>query len=72
MVTNLVDGWRGLLEVEGGDENGDGVDVVDGDAELLLQHPGPLLAHADEALLGAVHALPAHGPVHHRGASHRD
>jgi hypothetical protein len=42
--------------------------VVDGDPELLLQHPGALLAHADEALLGAVHALPAQVPVHGCGA----
>ena len=71
MLTNLVDGGGELLVVECGDENGERVDVVDGDAELLLQHPGPLLAHVDEPLLGAVHALPPQVPVHRRRARHR-
>jgi hypothetical protein len=67
---NLVDGGWLLLVVECGDEYGERVDVVDGDPELLLQHPGALPTHANEALLGAVHALPAEVPVHGRGAGH--
>jgi hypothetical protein len=48
---DLVERGRALLVVEGGDEDGEGVDVVDGDGELVLQHARALLAHADEPLL---------------------
>ena len=34
------------MQVEGGDENGEGVDVVDADGELILKHSRSVLAHA--------------------------
>jgi hypothetical protein len=48
---DLVERGRVLLVVEGDDEDGEGVDMVDGDSELVLQQARALLAQADEPLL---------------------
>lgn len=46
----LVDGGGVLVVVEGGDEDGEGVDMVDANSELVLQHPSSLVTHADQHL----------------------
>lgn len=48
---DLVHGGWVLVVVEGGDEDGKGVDMVYTDAELVLQHPRPLITHVQQNLL---------------------
>lgn len=59
------------MEVEGGDEDGEGMDVVDADGELVLEHPGPILAHAHQPLLGVLHVVAPHPQVNHEADYHR-
>lgn len=48
--------------MESGDKDGKGMDMVNTDTELILQHPSPLITHAHQSLLplllvGSIHII---------------
>lgn len=56
---HLINGRGMLLVVKSRDENGKSMDMVDTNSKLVLDHPGPLLAHTDKSFLSLSHADPS-------------
>lgn len=48
--------------VKGGDQNGQGLKMVHANIELVLQHPGTLIAHARQRLPPLLNGLRVHEP----------
>jgi hypothetical protein len=68
--TYLVDGGGCLGVVEGGDEDGERLEVVHADVKLVLEHARALVAHAGERLPALGDGLVAHPEADDGGEEH--
>lgn len=60
IYTNLINCRWAFVIMEGGNEDGKGVHMINANAELILQHPGPLITHATQYFLPSHFVISIH------------